>query len=158
MSIPILTVPDEALVFAWLRELIESQLPEGQTCGDHRAEPTLDAAGKPIFPLSVLHVIPGGSVSGPPLGEAQADATFMFQADAVGRTTVQALSLASRQRHWIAGRGTDGKFAIVTAIPGGFVVHDRILEGSPGAPLLEGSPPNEVYTVSDIFSVSVSVI
>jgi hypothetical protein len=158
MSIPTLTVPDEALLFQWLRELIEAQLPDGQKCGDHRAEPTYDSAGKPIFPMSVLHVIPGGSVSGPPLGAAQADATFMFQADAVGRTTVQALSLAARHRHWIAGRERGGEFAIVTAVPGGLAVHDRILEGSPGAPLIEGSPPNEVYTVSDIFSVSVSVI
>lgn len=158
MSIPILTVPDQGEVFEWLRWLLQSRLPTGQKCGDHRAEPTLDGNGAPIFPMSVLHAIPGGSVSGPPLGEAQADAVFMFQIDSVGRTAGQALSFASRQRHWAVGRTPDGKFAVVTAGPDGIRVHDRILEGSPGAPLLEGSPPNEVYTVSDLISVSVSVI
>lgn len=158
MSIPILTVPDQAEVFAWLLALIQSRLPPGQKCGDHRAEPLYDDKGQAVWPLSVAHVVPGGSISGPPMGDAQGDATFMFQVDAVGQTASQALKLAGRHRHWIAGRTPDGKYAVVTAGPDGIRVHDRILEGSPGAPLLEGSPPNEVYTVSDLFAVSVSVI
>lgn len=158
MSIPILTVPDQGEVFEWLRWLVQGRLPTGQKCGDHRAEPTNDTGGNPIFPLSVLHAVPGGALSGPPMGDAQGDATFLYQLDAVGRTAQQALSLASRHRHWVAGRTLDGKYAVVTAGPDGIRVHDRILEGSPGAPLLEGSPPNEVFTVSDLFAISVSVI
>lgn len=152
----ILTVPDQYEVYEWLRWLIQSRLPAGQKCGDHRAEPPEGQTDMP-FPFSVLHAVPGGSTGGPPLGAAQGDATFVFQHDSVGQTAGQAMALASRVRHWVAGKYPDGSFAVVTAGPDGIHVSDRIGPGSPGAPLMEGSPPTEVYTVSDLFEVSVSV-
>lgn len=154
MSIPILQVPDYDLVTQWLIDLVSSKLPTGEKCGDHRAEFPSDT---PIYPYNVLYGVPGGTTGGPPLGAAQADATFIFQIDSVGLDPKQARKQASRVRHWVAGRTETGAYAVVSAGPDGISISDRIGEGSPGAPLLEGTPPTEVYTVSDLFAISVSV-
>jgi len=157
MAIPVLTVPDKELVLLWLIDMLSSKLPTGQKCGNHRAEPVYDTNQKVIFPFLVAHMVPGGSQSGPPLGAAQADATYVFQVDSVAMDPGTALAMSSRVNHWVAGRTAAGVYAVVTDDPDGIRISDRIGSGSPGAPLLEGSPPTEVYTVSDLFEISVSV-
>jgi hypothetical protein len=147
--------PGRALVTDWLLALIRSTLPAGQTCGDMRAEN--NSSGELIYPYRVLWPIPGGSVSGPALGQAQGDAALVFQVDYVGRTRDQAEKAADLGRETIAGRKPDGSFVRPAANPNGLVIHDRIVDGTPGAPLKEGQPPNEVYTVSESYGIFVSV-
>jgi hypothetical protein len=148
--------PARAPVTAWLLALIRGTLPAGQTCGDMRAEN--NSSGELKYPYRVLWPIPGGYVDGPALGQAQGDALFVFQLDSVGKTRDQAEQAADRSREAIAGRGPDGSFALKPADPNGLRIHDRIVDGTPGAPLLEGQSPNEVYTVSETYGIYVSVI
>ena len=149
--------PSRAAVTAWLLALVTGRLTVPQKCGDSRAEITLDASGKTIYPYWVLYPIPGGWMNGPPLGQAQGDARFVYQLDSVGRTRAQAEMAADRGREWLVGRTSAGVFVVQAADPDGVKIHDRIVDGTPGAPLQEGQPPNEVFTVSDTIAVDVSV-
>lgn len=141
----------------WFLAMITSKLTSPQKCGDARAELASDADGKPIYPYFVAYSIPGGSVSGAPLGQAQGDAEFLIQLDSVGRTRQQAQMAADRARNWVVGRTSDGQFVVQAGNPDGVRIHDRIVDGTPGAPLQEGQPPNEVFTVSDTYGIYVSV-
>lgn len=148
--------PQKAVVTAWLLDLVQSRLslatPVGQKIGDGRAE------GSPlIYPYHVLYSITGGSISGPPLGQAQGDAVLVYQIDSVGRTRDQAERAGDRLREWVVGRTPAGVFVVQVADPDGHAIHDRIVDGTPGAPLQEGQPPNEVFTVSDSIGIHVTV-
>jgi hypothetical protein len=151
-SQPMNAVVQRFLITAWLLGLVDSRLPNGSKCGDHKS-PAIA-----VHPYPVLYSIPGGTVSGPPLADAQADADLVYQLDSVGRTRDQAEELAGRMLNWVVGRARDGKFLVVTANPDGHIIHDRIAEGSIGAPLAEGTQPNEVYTVSQRFVISVTAV
>ena len=148
--------PNRAAVTQWLLDLVTGALPGAQKCGDMRAELTVES-GQTVYPYHVLWPIPGGSVSGPPLGQAQGDARFVYQIDSVGRTRAQAEMGADRIREWVAGRTPQGAFVVQAAAPEGLAIHDRIVDGTPGAPLTEGQPPNEVFTVSETYGIDVSV-
>lgn len=152
--------PNKSEVTDWLLELATDMLPGAQKCGDARAEfpeASPGVAGPPIYPYNVLYSIPGGSIGGPPLGQAQGDARLLYQMDSVGKTRRQAEQAADRMRNWIAGRGPDGRFVVVKGDPDNVHIHDRIVDGTPGAPLQEGQPPNEVFTVSETFGIDVTV-
>jgi hypothetical protein len=149
--------PSRAAVTGWLLALMNAQITDPQKCGDGRAQITLDAEGKTIYPYWVLYSIPGGSMGGPPMGQAQGDARYVYQIDAVGRTRAQAEMGADRSREWVVGRTSAGAFVVQATDPDGLRIHDRIVDGTPGAPLQEGQPPNEVFTVSDTFGIDVSV-
>lgn len=142
-------VPDRADITKWLIDLLKAD-PDGFEVGDHRAPA---AAG---YPYWTVWGIPGGGASGPPLGASQADAAFAFQVDAVGQTREQSERLAGRSRDRVAGRGPNGAYSAAAANPPGAVVNDRILDGGPGAPLPEGTYPNEVWTTSERFVIYVS--
>jgi|GEM_PF-3066185 len=141
--------PDRSLVTEWLMDLLKAD-PAEYGVGDHKAP--ADAA----HPYWVVWSIPGGSQSGPPLGAIQADASYVYQVDSVGLTRDQAEKLATRARRRVADRLETGAYATAAEHPAGMVVSDRIAEGSAGAPIPEGSYPNEVYTVSERFVISVS--
>lgn len=149
--------PSRAAVTNWLLALITGQLTSPQKCGDARAQITYDAGGKAIYPYWVLYSIPGGYMSGPPLGQAQGDARYVYQVDSVGRTRAQVEMAADRAREWVVGRTSAGVFVVQAADPDGVKIHDRIVDGTPGAPLQEGQSPNEVFTVSETYGIDVSV-
>lgn len=157
MSIEIVT-PPRNLVTDWLLALIRSRLIgplASHTCGDARAE--VNAAEVLVYPYHVVYSISGGLLTGPSLGMAQADAQFLYQVDSVGRTRSQAEQAADRVRNWIVGRSTQGGFVVQAPDPEGLQISDRIVDGTPGAPLQEGQPPNEVFTVSDSIGIHVTV-
>lgn len=157
MSVTVET-PSTAAVTDWLLALIRSQLvgPIGDlTCGDGRAQ--VNAAGALLYPYHVLYSIPGGSVGGPALGQAQGDAVFVYQLDSVGLTRQQAQAAADRARNWVVGRTAAGVFVVQAPDPEGLRISDRIVDGTPGAPLQEGQPPKEVFTVSDTIGIHVTV-
>lgn len=147
--------PSRAAVNNWARELVTSKLPPGERCGDARAE--FPAGSGPVYPYHVLYSVPGGYVSGPPMGQAQGDALFLFQLDSVGLTRDQAEQAADRARNWLVGRTIHGEFVVQPPDPDGVRIHDRIVDGTPGAPLQEGQPPREVFTVSETYGIHVSV-
>lgn len=154
----VIATPPSNLVTDYLIGLIRSQLIgpiADQTCGDARAE--VNAAGVLIYPYHVVYSIPGGSLSGPPLGQSSGDAVFPYQVDSVGRTRSQAQKAADRVRNWIVGRTAAGVFVVQAADPDGLQISDRIVDGTPGAPLQEGQPPKEVFTVSDTIGIHVTV-
>lgn len=148
--------PGRSEINNWLLALIRAQLPAGQTCGDMRA--VNNASGELVYPYRVVYPIPGGSLSGPPMGQAQGDALYVFQVDSVGKTREQADEAADDVREWVVGRKPDGTFVVPAADPNGLRIHDRIVDGTPGAPLQEGQPPNEVITVSETYGIYCSVI
>jgi len=101
--------------------------------------------------------VPGGWVGGPVLGQAEGSAGYVYQVDSVGRTRAQSEAMASRARDRIAGRSKTGAYTAAANSPAGTVVNDRMTDGAPGSPIAEGSYPNEVWTTSERFVVSVSL-
>lgn len=146
-----LTVPDRALVTKWVLDLLAAA--DGDfLVGDHGAPKVADVT----YPYWTVYGIPGGGYSGPVLGAAQADASFVYQVDSVGLNRDQAERAASRARHLVVGRAAGGAYATAAEDPEGMVVSDRISDGAPGAPVPEGTFPNEVWTVSERFVISVT--
>lgn len=147
--------PNRSAVTNWLLALVTEGLPGAELCGDMRAQ--FPEGSPPLYPYNVLYPIPGGSIDGPPQGQAQGDARFLYQLDSVGQTRDQAEKLADRARNRIVGRMSTGAFVVPAGDPDGVKIHDRIVDGTPGAPLQEGQPPNEVFTVSETYGIDVSV-
>ena len=143
--------PDRASVTKWLVDLLKSD-PNAYPVGDHGA-PRADVS----YPYWTVWGIPGGSVSGPAMGQSQGDASFVYQVDSVGQTREQSERLASRARDRVAGRAANGQYAAAANDPAAMRVLDRISEGTVGAPVPEGTYPNEVWTTSERFVVSVSL-
>lgn len=136
---------------AWLLELLEAD-PNAYKVGDHAAP-----RGVVEYPYWTVWSVSGGSVGGPPLGAAQADATYVYQVDSVGKTRDQAEALGSRARARVSGRGADGSYVAPRESPAGMVVTDRVAHDTPGAATPTGAYPNEVWTYSERFAISVSV-
>lgn len=157
MSIETAT-PPRHLVTDWLLGLVRSQLvgPLAKfTCGDQRAE--ANSAGNLPYPYHVVYSIAGGILTGPAMGQAQGDAVFLYQLDSVGLTRKSAEAAADRARNWVVGRTSAGVFVVQAPDPEGLRISDRIVDGTPGAPLQEGQPPKEVYTVSDTIGIHVTL-
>lgn len=147
--------PNRDPVTSWLIQLIDSKLPAGFKCGDGRPEAP---SGLPLkYPYNVVFSVPGGSVSGPPLGQASGDALYLYQVDSVGKNRKQTEQAADRIREWVVGRTPAGVFVVQAPDPDGLRISDRIVDGTPGAPLQEGQPPNEVFTVSETYGLYVTV-
>lgn len=147
--------PNRAACTTWLLDLITSRLPFDQKCGDGKPEAP---AGQPLkYPYRVVYSIPGGSTNGPPLGQAYGDAVFPYQVDSVGRTRADAEVAGAEVLEWVVGRTASGAFVVQAPDPVGVRISDRIVDGTPGAPLQEGQPPNQVFTVSHTFGLCVTV-
>lgn len=147
--------PNRAAVTAWLKALLDGKVPVGQVCGLGKPQAP---AGQPLqFPYRVLYSIPGGSVSGPALGQSSGDATYSYQVDSVARDYAIAEAAGAEVLEWIVGRTADGVFVVQAPDPDELRISDRIVDGTPGAPLQEGQPPNQVFTVSHTFAVYVTV-
>ena len=147
--------PNRAACTQWLIDLIQSKLPAGEKCGDAKPEAP---AGQPLkYPYRVVHSIPGGGMSGPALGQAFGDATYPYQVDSVGRTRAEAEAAAADVMEWVVGRAADNSYVVQAPDPDGVRISDRIVDGTPGAPLQEGQPPNQVFTVSHTFGLCVTV-
>lgn len=142
---------DRADVTAWFLALVGSS---GFPAALHRAP--VDQPGDDDFPYTVVHPIPGGGYSGPPLTGPQADVDFVYQVDSVGNTSEQAERLATRNRRRVVGRDVNGAFIAAAAHPSGWKVRDRMLDGAPGGVAPSGTQPHEVYTVSERYVVSVT--
>ena len=140
--------PDRATVTAWLIDLLKSA-PGSFRVGD-------GVAPEGGYPYAVVHSIDGGGFTGPGLGAQIADATFVYQVDSVGQTRAQAEKLASRMRNAVAGRLASGQYAVAANNPTGHKVLDRVPDGVSGAAVVEGTPPHEVFTVSERFAISVT--
>lgn len=141
--------PDEGAVTDWLIATLELDA-SGAQVGDH---------GPPVsprFPFWVVWHVPGGALYGPPLGAAIADADLVFQVDSVGKTRKQAQLLARRARALIAAPTVNGVLQPAAAQPSGLSIRGRMPEGPVGSPLPEGDRPNEVYTSSERFVISVT--
>lgn len=146
--------PDAAAVNRWLLDLLGDE-PGDFLVGDHQA-PITDPDEVLAYPYWVLWHIGGGGVDGPPLGASSADAAFVFQLDSVGKTREQTVQLATRGRERVVGRTAAGAYAAPKSSPSGIVILDRFLDGAPGAPLAEGDRPNEVWTHSERYIITVS--
>lgn len=146
--------PSRAACTQWLIDLIQSKLPTDSKCGDAKPEAPV---GLPLkYPYRVVHSIPGGGMSGPPLGQAYGDAIYSYQVDSVGRSRAEAEDAAADVMEWVVGRAADGSFVVQASDPDGVRISDRIVDGTPGAPLQEGQPPNQVFTVSHTFGLCVT--
>jgi hypothetical protein len=147
--------PSRAVCTQWMIDLIDGQLPPDRKCGDAKPEAP---DGLPLkFPYRVVYSIPGGSADGPPLGQAYGDAIYPYQVDSVGHTRAEAETAAAEVMEWVVGRAADGSFVVQASDPDGVRISDRIVDGTPGAPLQEGQPPNQVFTVSHTFGLCVTV-
>lgn len=147
--------PDRAAVTQWVVDFITAQLPPGQICGD--AKPDAPDGQPLVYPYRVVYSIPGGGMSGPPLGQSHGDAVYPYQIDSVGHTRAEAEAAAAEVMEWMVGRRPDGSFVATMSGPSGIRISDRIVDGTPGAPLQEGQPPNQVFTVSHTFGLYVTV-
>lgn len=147
------TVIDHSLVTDWLIKLLETD-PGQFAVGDHRAPDGADPKAKPYV---VVWEVPGGSVEGPWLADPDADHSIVYQVDAVGFTRAQAQRLAARMRDLICGRA-DGAYLAAVDMPPGMVVHDRISEGSFGGVTVEGTAPDEVYTVPNRYVLTATPV
>lgn len=136
----------------WLLELLRDE-PGDFDVGDHG---TPDFDGLPAYPFWICWSIPGGDVTGPPLGASTADAVFVFQLDSIGQTREQAGRLATRGRERICGRTVAGRYTADKAAPSGIVIVDRSLDGAVGAPAPQGDRPNVVWTSSERYAVVVT--
>lgn len=143
--------PDRSAVTAWLLALLRAD-PEAYPVGDNSApEIEVDA-----YPYLTIWSIPGGSQGGPPLGASKADAVYVYQIDSVGKVRQQAEALGSRINGRVVGRAADGSYAAPSPVLTGMVVLDRDTADTPGGATSEGTHPNEVWTYSERFAISVS--
>lgn len=110
-------------------------------------------AGKPWM---VVHVIEGGGYDGAPLTDPTSDAAFVYQVDAVGRSEDQAEWMADVVRRTVLARTTSGAFQVPFPAVEAVKVIDRRPDTNPGGLTSEGTAPNEVFTVSDRFSIHVT--
>jgi len=144
---------DHSLVTDWLIALLEG-MEGGFAVGDHAAPPGADPREDPYL---VVWEIPGGSVEGPALTAPEADHSIVYQVDAVGFTRKQAQRLAARAGRAVAGRdAVTGAYLVAASSPAGLSVHDRISEGAFGGVTVEGTAPDEVYTVPNRYVLTVT--
>lgn len=122
----------------------------GRQVGDH-ASP----AAPLEYPYCIVYAIEGGGFSGPPLWHPDEDATFPFSVRSVGLRRDQAEWMADRVRLSVLGRSAQA-FQISMLAPAGWSICGRMSSSSPTTPTPEGVPPNQVWNVSEQFSIQVT--
>lgn len=145
------TTIDHSKVTDWLIALLGGA---GFGVGDHKAPAGANPRDAPYL---VVWEIPGGSTEGPALWDPEADHAIPYQVDAVGFTRAQAQALAARARDRVCGRA-GGAYLVAVDSPPGMLVHDRISEGSSGGVIVQGTAPDEVYTVPQRYVLTVTPV
>lgn len=122
----------------------------GKPCG--YATVPRDAAGLAIPPpYSVLYPVAGTALSGPPLGDHHADASWSCQLTHVGTGVDQAVWLADRARDVVLGRqAADPQRFAVDLAPPGMSVTSRDMTADEG-PTAFG----ELVNVVEVFTFAV---
>lgn len=143
---------DHGLVTDWLIALLRTDAGDFAV-GDHMAPSGADPRVAPYF---VVWEIVGGHFEGPPLTDPEADHSIVYQVDAVGFLRPQANTLASRARNIITGRSPAGAYLVALASPPDMLIYDRISEGSSGGVIVEGTAPDEVYSVPNRYVLTVT--
>lgn len=107
-------------------------------------------------PYLVLHSLNGGELSGPPLAAPDADATFPYQIDAVGKTHDQAEWAGDLVRRTMLARNADGSFQVVMDPWGATKEIQREMSGSPSGVAKGGTKDFPVYSVQDRYNIYVT--
>jgi hypothetical protein len=112
------------------------------------------AAGdaQPQMPYLVLYSIDGGGFDGPVFLAPEADATLVYQVDAVGERRDQVETLADRVRGCLIGRSSSTGAFTTALTPSGYKVMDRAADGSPGGVDREG----QVFSSAQRFAITVT--
>lgn len=142
-----MTVPDRQFITNNLLTMLAAGT--GKQVGDHKAPAV------PVYPYSVLYVLPGGEYWGAPLIAPDADVDMYYQVDSIGARRDQVEWLADRVRRTMLARTSGGVFQVSFTNPTGWKVADRVPEGGPGGVQVEGSPPNEVFSIPERFALRV---
>lgn len=107
----------------------------------------------PVLPLSVLHSIPGGGYTGPPLVDPEADTAYEYQVDVVGSRLDQVEKGMDEQRALLLRRNLDGSFVYALEVVPGFAWVDRLPSDTPGGVDVVKEPSGTVFTASHRFTV-----
>jgi hypothetical protein len=134
-------------VTRWLADNLDRPVGRGQ------APPGQD--GERPFPYAILYTIPGGSFSGGPLVEPDADASVVYQINCAALRVNQAEQLADAARAVMLERTSTG-FTIPSPEVPGWVIIDRAPDGAPGGTEYSGTPPKRVFTAAERYVLHVT--
>lgn len=144
-------IPDQKELTVALREFLE--IYSEHPVGDHQAPfDRVDALKQTSAPYSIMHALPGGMSSGPPLGYADSDFNFEYQITVVGLRPDQTLMLLQKIREVMIGRDLNYALKYPLIVPG-LVVMDRTLASPPGGVL----PIGKIFNAIESYFVKVSV-
>lgn len=150
---PAIIVPTQ-LVTAAVVAMLQALVGEGGT--GIKAVYQGEFEGVSPFPYVVVNQIPGGSMYGPPLVGPEQDAMLQFQITSVGKRSDQAQWMGDMVRASMIGRDQSGVFASAFPTPPGWVCADRLLASAPGGVVAQGSAPNKLFVVNEIYTVCVT--
>lgn len=111
---------------------------------------------EPSYPIAVLHSIPGGGLSGPPLTDPTADCAYVYQFDVVGTRVDQVEKGRDELELLVYGRDPDGAFLhALKPIPGwGWV--DRLPGDTPGGVEVVKAPSGTICTATTRTTVALT--
>lgn len=108
------------------------------------------------YPYVVAYDIGSVAPTGPSLTAPEADGGLLIQFTSVGRTRAQAQWCSDLVRRVMTQRAPDGDFAVPMGDTDQWVVIDRASYGGAAGVTVEGTPPNEIYSVPDVYVVYVT--
>ncbi|MEU5383221.1 hypothetical protein [Kitasatospora cineracea] len=97
----------------------------GRSCGYGVAPATADKPSGNTIPYTVLYP-QGGTASGPPFGDSQADGRMVYQVSSIGTTAEQAEWMADKVRVALFGKSVKGDFATAIVAAGHTVIGREI--------------------------------
>lgn len=142
-----MTVPDRQLVTTALIAMLSTGT--GKQVGDHKA-PAVLTKGEPY---AIVYSLTGGGYWGPGLVAPTASSDVVYQIDAIGATRAQAEWMGDRVRRTVLARTATGAFQVAFPAVAGWDMADREPAGGPGGVDVAGTPPNEVFTVAERFTL-----
>lgn len=110
----------------------------------------------PAFPLGVLHSIPGGGYSGPPLTDPDADSAYVYQVDVVGSRVDQVEKGRDELHQLVLGRDPDGAFLHALEEIPGWAWMDRLPGDTPGGVDPEKAPSGTIFTATSRYTVALT--
>lgn len=114
-----------------------------------------DVPPNTTLPYVCLYQIPGGSYSGPPLWDPEADLTAIFQVDAVGTRRDQAQWLADKVKNVTLGR-VAGQLQYPLSPPAGWRECARLAADTPPGVIRSTDARNPLYSVPQRFAVAIT--